>query len=212
MDVLQRQDPLLPGPDDHADLTGRRLGGPLRSKQNDDDYEEYCKLYRRYVRRRAPFWNREIPPRPQMTAEQKDQYEALERVIDKLANCNYVHNLAGPPNTRSVWLYEYPDHIDVVQDVTCAHRMLPTPGRDAREVEQVETHTEYFDEASGVNYVPHLGQVTGPDPAGVSVGVEPPVKRGRGKAKKLCITIAKHPATAERYASMLWAAVAGHRN
>lgn len=261
-----RYDPRLPGPDDagQRDSDGggggrrRRLGGPIRSAQNDADYDEYCTLYREYVRARAPFWNKRdsIPwPEPSRhvpawqafldrrvvdagggpeararveakwadrTAEVKEEHarawKELGDAIDKLADCNYVHSFGGPTYTRTVWLYDYASTggggggggLDEVHDVTCApNRMLPTPG--GPEVAHVELQTAYFTD-TGVNYVPERRQVTGPDGAGVTVGVEPPAKRGRGQAANLCITISKHPATAARYASLLWAAVNGDRN
>lgn len=253
---LYRYDPLLPGPDDYQD-NGRRLGGPKRNVQNDQDYAEYCNLYRAYVTCREPFFNKpEWIPIPQaqpdqprlpglealvaqrkadpgyerrepevwakLQAQLPDEYakawQELEHAIEELANCNYVHNFGGPAHTRSVWLYDYQNAssnggIDVVQDVTFENRMLPTPG--GPEVERVGLRTEYFngtvfDGSTGINYVPERQQIVdkaGGDEAGVTQTVEPPVKRGRGQAYELCMSISRHPATAQKYASLLWAAV-----
>ena len=165
---------------------------------------------------------REDSLRPAGTPTRKSQWDAwvatlpaeyvlawaeLEQAIEELSDCHYVHNFGGPEHTRSVWLYDYDTvgtNTDAVQDVTFARRMLPTPG--GPEVANVLLQTQYFDD-DGVNYVPERGLITGDDEAGVSQGVEPPAKRGRGEAYELCMSISKHPDTAQKYASLLWAAV-----
>lgn len=196
--------PLLPAPEDHELDCDRRLNGPkgYTNVETIADYNEYCTLYRDYVGKREPFFRKQ-----QLTGKEAELV-VLREAIDKLANCNYVHNFGS--KTRVIALYEYPMD-DVVHDITDDRQwMFPTPGSNSGTVASAQVTTRYFESAEE-NYVPERGVITGPDPQSrvwLSEQEEPPHKR-YGQAQEMCLSISKHPDTAVWYSSLLWAAVKG---
>lgn len=234
-------DPLLPAPEDHALDCGRRLNGPKKTNpENQSDYDRYCKLYRKYVSKREPFWRKPewIPDpgtgrvegwerrleavklaaidtttapameaqRSAVQAQYKTAFAAMVKAIEKLSNCNYVHNFGG--KSRIVALYDYQSHggMDVVHDISGsgANWMFPTPG--GRQVMEAKLTTSYFDQ-----YVPERGAIEGSDPhSRVWLAEKEPLPyKQYGQAHELCLSIGKHPNTAAWYSALLWAAVRG---
>lgn len=222
---------LLPGPDDYASACGRRLNGPKATDpQTQADYDEYCKLYRDFVNKRAPFfrkpewiphpatgrvegWEKLVLNDPLYAAsmqhirgdiqnEYRNLFQDLVAAIEKLSNCNYVHSWGR--KTRIIALYDYQNSggMDVVHDISNARNwMFPVCG--------VQT-TTYFD-TPGEGYVPETAEIKGPDPVPVvfRAEYEPSPLQHYGIPREMCLSISKHPDTVFEYSALLWSTIKG---
>lgn len=104
-------DPLLPGPEDHATDCGRRLNGPKKTNpENQADYDEYCRLYRDYVSKRAPFW-RKPEWIPHAASGRVEGWEQLLQMVLKSVGPNDV-KYTDMVNRRPAIEKQYRDMFD----------------------------------------------------------------------------------------------------
>jgi hypothetical protein len=214
----------------------RRLNGPKQSSNvinNNNDYQTYYELYQNYLKWRLPFlkkprcvpvagaqagtfrilaWEDVLAQKlrevnndathpeytalvrhtAQVTADYVYMWNQLNATIDELADCNYVHSFGGREQSR---LLDTTNNVDVT---SAGIAFRPTDTNYVPSMQQLGYKTSYFAllNAQGVS-VQHFS----PDYATMHV---PHPLQNSGT-----LTITKHPATSQKYKSLLWAAVNG---
>lgn len=228
-------DPLLPAPDSQNPLYAgqnqvRRLNGPGRCIDLDQDYADYSTLYARYLEQRSPFHNnpraiplangvvpawqdllaqrkKELGPNP--TTERQREYNSLKAQTTQVqqeytamwtALSNTIEELAQC-NYVHDFGGSYTRILDTVHGVdVTAPRGGGMPLKKWGPVDYDRQARHYDLEKQETRNAGTLLQTFESHYA----SVDRPIPDGG------TLVIVKNPATTQRYKSMLWAAVRGH--